>query len=82
MKNFSYPSDPVDLIEGVFCINKYKSPIFRGRLSVPNILNPVDIAVNSRFKSGTKLAILTCIGGFGSSEPQHTVSEKAPPYLS
>ena len=59
MMNCPQHSNSIDLVESFFCIYRYKSPIFCGQLSVPNRLNPVDSVANSRFKSGTKLVILT-----------------------
>ena len=61
-------SDSIDLFERIFCVYENKLPILRGRIFVPNTLNPVDSAVNYRFKSGTYLAILTRHGIFWDCE--------------
>ena len=55
---------------------------FCGRLSIPNILKPMDWSINPRFKSSTKLLILTCTGGFRSCDPQHTIRKKVFPIFS
>ena len=49
----------IDLVERVFYVYKQKYLILRGQFFVPNSFNHVYWAVNSRFKSGTQLVVLT-----------------------
>ena len=77
MTNCPYHSNFIDIVESVFCIYKYKYPILRNWLSVPNNLNSVDGNINSRSKSSANLVILKHAGGFRYHESQHAIIKKA-----
>ena len=75
-------SDSVDLVERVSCIYEGKSWFLRGRLFVPNILNPVDCAFCSRFNSGKQLVILIQHGVFMTYDLYHNLRKKLSPSFS
>ena len=63
MTDYPQHYDLIDPVERFFCVYEQKPPILRSQIFVPNSLNPVDYAVNSRLKSGTQTVILTRHGG-------------------
>ena len=82
MTDCPHNSDSIDLVERIFCIYEQEYPILRGQLFVPNILNPVDCAVDYCFKSVTELFILTHHGSFWSCELYNSLRKKTSPGFS
>ena len=64
-----------------FCVYEQKSPILRGRIFVTNRFNPVECTVNSRFKFGTHLVILTKHSSFWARDLYHNISRNLSPCL-
>ena len=47
----------INLNKGVFCVNKLKTPIFLGIVSIPNKLNPVFLPIDYQLQSCTNLEL-------------------------
>ena len=81
MANRPQHSDLINFIEQVICVYQLEYLILREQVCVPNSLNPVYGPINSQLETVRYLVILANIGGFGSCDPQHTLSEKMSPYF-
>ena len=81
MKKCTQNYDSIDIIERVFCIYDQNYPILRGQFFALNSFNPLDCAINSRFKSVTHLVILTHHGDFWYCDLYHNIRKKASPSL-
>ena len=64
MANCPKHCNAIDIVESVFGIHEFKKTVVSGKISIPNILNPVNVTVNSCLLSVTNMFILSCSGGF------------------
>ena len=74
-------SDYINLVKGVFRVNKLKSPIFLVRVSVPNRLNPMYRPIKYCLQSCADMFILICVVILRSRDLHNTRSKKLAPGL-